>query len=188
MPVAKGMSLCRSEWLVRFQSFYDQIQLLNDAREKSETSIQNSLSNIELNKEISKEEKDTLRNPLYEALNDLREKIIRVRGTMIMGIYSAWEIALMQMSLTAQDKLEFKVKITSGPNHNRFSDYLKGIFGDQLPASIQIISTHIRELRNYLVHGSLTPNRRALINDLMGQCKYPVEKLNCEIDLLKFTL
>ncbi|MCM1072041.1 MAG: hypothetical protein NC210_08765 [[Clostridium] fimetarium] len=163
MPFAKGLSICEDERRLVLQGFTEQLNILEAAEQNQENSLKAQLYDIITDFSLTDEEKSDLKRPYQSFLQELEERHIRIRRSVFMGIYAFWELSLMEIVRT-----HFSKELLS-KNSTRMGayDYLTVIYGADLPAPVEIINTHIREFRNYLVHGSLNEDRATSINYLI---------------------
>lgn len=168
MTIAKGRTNCQSERELVLQGFYEQLKILEDSQIEQENIFKAKLYDIVSDCSLYEEEGYTLKRPWTEHLQELEERHIRIRRSVFIGLYSFWEVSLMDMANTY---IPTKVAIArNSKKSNNFgtSDYIKLIYGNTLPLSVFLIDNNVREFRNYLVHGTLTKKREALINALVN--------------------
>ena len=120
---------------------------------------------------ISEVEKPSLKHPWSNELHKLEERHIRIRRSVFIGSYSFWEVSLMNIVNTHIPAMVENARKSKKPKIFGASDYLKTIYGGKLPSSVNLIDNNIREFRNYLVHGTLTEERKLLISTLANS--YP---------------
>lgn len=99
---------------------------------------------------------------------------------MFIELYSFWEVSLMNIAETHTSSCADLKKTTSNKSKKKgVEDYLKQIYGKNFPTTVEIINKNIRELRNYLVHGSLDTYRQSLINDLANNFPDMCIQIDC---------
>ncbi len=117
--------------------------------------------------------------PFNDLLSEQEESDIRIRRTILIGLFSFWELSLKY--ICAYYKLDvagmkgIKLKKESQLKNDRIlfseNDYLKAIFHSERPNIVDVISSKIKELRNYMTHGSADKNRQAVIDSIISE--YP---------------
>ncbi len=167
MTIAKGRTNCKAERDIVHQGFCEQLEILKESQQSQENIFKAHLYDIITDYSISNEEKSTLKNPWIQQLQELEERHIRIMRSMFIGLYSFWEVSLMNIVETHISSCVDLKKSTSNKSKKMgVEDYLKQIYGKNYPTTVEVINKNIRELRNYLVHGSLNTYRQSLINDL----------------------
>lgn len=174
MPIAKGRTNCEAEREVLIQGFVDLLDLVNKSKIDNEAHIKAQLYDI--NKDnISLEEKKTNAHPFLNLLSEIEEKNIRIRRTILIGIFSFWELSLKH--LLEYHKIEVKKKEQRAikPNKEKktpifnSTDYLYTIFDKDKPDEVCLINDYIREFRNFMTHGGGDDNRFNIIASLQAQ-------------------
>lgn len=172
MAISNGRTNCQVERDFVLQGFSEQLQILKDSQVEQENVFKAHLYDIMTDYSISDDEKTSLKHPWFNELQELEERHIRIRRSVFIGLYSFWEVSLMNIAKTYRTSIIHSPKAQTNKFMNfGAGDYLGQIYGDILPPSIVIIDGNIREFRNYMVHGSLTEKRRQLIDEL--QTKNP---------------
>lgn len=171
MTIAKGRTNCQSGRDLVLKGFSEQLQILEDSQIEQENVFKAHLYDIITDYSISEVEKSSLKHPWSNELHKLEERHIRIRRSVFIGSYSFWEVSLMNIVNThIPAMVENALKSKKSKNFGA-SDYLKMIYGGKLPSSVNLIDNNIREFRNYLVHGTLTEERKLLISTLANS--YP---------------
>ena len=166
MTIAEGRTICKAERDIVLQGFAEQLQILEDSQVEQENVFKAQLYDIITNYSISDDEKSSLMYPWSNELQELEERHIRSRRSVLIGLYSFWEVSLQDIANAhIPTMVDYAHKTQKSKNFGA-SDYLKLIYGSKLPSSVNLIDNNIREFRNYLVHGTLTETRKSLINDL----------------------
>lgn len=168
MTIAKGRTICQAERNLVRQGFSEQLQILEDSQVEQENVFKAKLYDIITDLSISDDEKPSLKHSWSSELQELEERHIRIRRSVFIGLYSFWEVSLMDIANTYLSTIiQSKKTLVNKSISPGASDYLKQIYGKSLPASIVIIDENVREFRNYLVHGSLTEKRMQMIDELL---------------------
>lgn len=175
MSFAKGRTNCEAERDVIVQGFNDLLQVLKQAKNLKEIGIKSELYDIITNQSISEEEKYTQKKPFYDLLSESEDTNTRIRRTILIGLFSFWELSLkgicdyyhIDVEATKQNKSQ-KKKHSKNKTLRRISenDYLNAIFQAERPKEVSFISSTIKELRNYMTHGSADDDRKAVIDSL----------------------
>lgn len=110
--------------------------------------------------------------PFNEMLSEQEESDIRIRRTILIGLFSFWELSLKDLceyykiNVTKVKNVKKENKSKKEPNLN-VNDYLHAIFHNNRPENADLISSQIKELRNYMTHGSAGEKRKEIIDNLM---------------------
>ena len=186
MTIAKGRTNCEAERDIIVQGFYELLNELKHAKNQIEIQAKAALYDVVNDKSLSNEERLTQMRPFEELLSKQEEKDIRIRRTILIGLFSFWELSLKNLCEY------YKINITKTKNNKKESisknvykfsenDYLNAIFRDHRPKNIGLISSQIKELRNYMTHGNAGENRQAIIDNFIAT--YPdfcVSKINSD--------
>lgn len=167
MPCAKGLSICEDERRLVLQGFTEQLNILEAAEQNQENSLKAQLYDIITDFSLTDEEKSDQKRPYQNFLQELGERHIRIRRSVFMGIYAFWELSLMEIVRAHFSKEHLEQLLSKNSTRMGAHDYLTVIYGNSSPAPVEIINTHIRKFRNYLVHGSLNEDRATSINYLI---------------------
>ena len=166
MTIAKGRTNSQAERDLVLLGFSEQLQILETSQIEQENVFKARLYDIITDYSISENEKSSLKHPWSNELQELEERHIRIRRSVFIGLYSFWEVSLMDIANTHIPMMvDNDCKSKKSKNFGA-SDYLELIYGGELPSTVNLIDKNIRELRNYLVHGTLAEKRESLINDL----------------------
>ncbi len=181
MTIAKGNTSCQSERDLVLKGFSEQLQILEDSQIEQENEFKAHLYDIISDYSISEDEKSSLKHTWSNELQKLEERHIRIRCSVFIGLYSFWEVSLMEIVSSCIPNYIEELKIISNKTGNFGArDYTKLIYGANVPKSIDLINYNICELRNYMVHGSMNESRESLIDELrrshpefciVSQCK-----------------
>ena len=195
MTITKGRTNCQSERDLVLQGFSEQLQILENSQIEQENVFKARLYDIITDYSISEDEKSSLKYPWSNELQELEERHIRIRRSVLIGLYSFWEVSLMEIVRSIIPNYIEELKIISKKTRNFGArDYVKLIYGANAPKSIELINYNICELRNYMVHGSMNESRKSLIDELrrlhpefciVSQCK---ESYICSYNGLKALL
>lgn len=168
------MANCTAERDVIVQGFNDLLRVLRQAKHQKEVGIKSELYDIITNQSISEEEKDTQKKPFYDLLSESEEIDKRIRRTILIGLFSFWELSLkgicdyyhIDVEATKQNKSQKKKQPKDKTPRLSENDYLNAIFQAERPKEVSFISSTIKELRNYMTHGSADDDRKAVIDSL----------------------
>lgn len=172
MTIAKGRTNCEAERDTMVQGFHELLKVLKHAKSQTEIQAKAALYDIANDKSLSNEERWSQMRPFNEMLSEQEESDIRIRRTILIGLFSFWELSL-------KDLCEYyKINVTKAKNvkkesnskkRSNFSenDYLNAIFPSTRPENIGLISSQIKELRHYMTHGSGGEDRQAIIDNLI---------------------
>lgn len=174
MSIAKGRTNCEAERDVIVQGFNDLLQVLKQAKNLKEIGIKSELYDIITNQSISEEEKYTQKKPFYDLLSESEETNIRIRRTILIGLFSFWELSLkgicdyyhIDVEATKLNNTQKKKQSKDKTPRLSENDYLNAIFQAERPKEVGFISSTIKELRNYMTHGSADDDRKAVIDSL----------------------
>ncbi|MCM1139922.1 MAG: hypothetical protein NC453_15255 [Muribaculum sp.] len=165
------MSTNQAEREIVIQGFREQLEIVEQSQIAQEQSVKAKLYDIITDNLITEEEKHSIEFPYLKILEDLEERHIRIRRSIFIGLYSFWEVSLMNMSdcqiANSGNTVQEQTKKNLQKKRLGASDYLSIIYGENIPESVDIINNNIRELRNYMVHGSNNPKRKEAIEELM---------------------
>lgn len=172
MTIAKGRTNCEAERDTMVQGFHELLKVLKHAKNQTEILAKAALYDIANDKSLSDEERWSQMRPFNEMLSEQEESDIRIRRTVLIGLFSFWELSLkdlceyykINVTKAKKNKKENKSKRESNLSEN---DYLNAIFRDNRPEIIGLISSQIKELRNYMTHGSADQDRQEIIDNLI---------------------
>lgn len=176
MTFAKGRTNCEAERDIIVQGYTDLLKVLKQAKLQKETGIKAELYDIICDSTISHEERQTQMRPFYEDLSEQEETNRRIRRSILIGLFSFWELSLKEVCEyynldTAGGKgTKPKKKSESQKDEPHYgeNDYLKAIFHTNRPEKVELISSKIRELRNYMTHGTAGATRKVAIDTLIS--------------------
>lgn len=172
--VAKGMSSSKHERDIVLLGFREQLDVVEQSQVAQEEAVKAKLYDIITNSSACAEEIDSIKNPYLSELENIYEKHIRIRRAIFIGLYSFLEVSLADISKKAKsivkdadtmvDSMSKKAgKVSKGG----VADYLKLIYKGDLPEVAITICNNIKELRNYMVHGSMNDDRENAIKSLI---------------------
>lgn len=176
MSFAKGRTNCEAERDVIVQGFNDLLQVLKQAKNQKEIGIKSELYDIITNQSISEEEKYTQKKPFDDLLSESEESDKRIRRTIPIGLFSFWELSLKGICDYYNIDVE-AAKLNNSQKKKRSkdktpiiseNDYLNAIFQAEQPKEVGFISSTIKELRNYMTHGSVDDDRKVVIDSLIS--------------------
>lgn len=178
---AKGRSNIKAERDILFQGFRDQLKTMENALKLQETEIKAQLYDIISDLTIHDEEKNTLKKGLYETLENIEEQHIRIRRSIFIGLYSFWEISLKAIcdtpSLTGNT---FKPQEKSDKTQSIVRRYLNIIYEEKIPSTASLLNGPIRELRNYMVHGTLCKNQKNTLEKFVVEYPKFCVQISCK--------
>lgn len=177
MVVAKGRTDCEAERDTIVQGFNDLLTVLKQAKAQIEVQAKASLYDVINDKSLSKEEQYCQMVPFKDLLSEQEEADIRIRRAILIGLFSFWELSVKDIceyyNINVGDNKSIKKtpanKSTKDDQSLKLYDYVKAIFPAELPYKVHLISLYIRELRNYMTHGSATDRRQVVIENLIAE-------------------
>lgn len=164
MTIAKGCTESLAQRDIITQGFNDLLGVLNRYKNHNEIRIKAELYDIINEKSLSDEERVSQVSQFNGLLTELEEIAIRIRRTIFIGLYSFWELSLKNICEYYYMNCDRK-KSARGYSEN---DYLNAILHSDRPDKISLISIEIKELRNYMTHGSLDTKRKSIIDGLIS--------------------
>lgn len=175
MTIAKGRTDCESEREIIVQGFNDLLKVLKDAKKQTEEHAKSALYDIINEHTLSDDERWSQMKPFNDLLSEQEETDIRIRRTILIGLFSFWELSLkdicgyykLDVGMPKREKKNNKGKTPKENGFYKVNDYIKTIFPSELPNTVELISYQIRDLRNYMTHGSADEKRKGIIDKLM---------------------
>lgn len=172
MAFAKGRTNCEAERDTIVQGFQELLNELKHAKNQIEVQAKASLYDVVNDQSLSNDERWSQMRPFEELLSEQEEKDIRIRRTILIGLFSFWELSLKDLCKY------YKIKVTKTKSNKKenisqhvykFSenDYLNAVFRDYRPKNIALISSQIKELRNYMTHGCAGEDRQVIIDNFI---------------------
>ncbi len=172
MPFIKGRTNCEAERDTIVQGFHELLKVLKHAKTQTEVQAKAALYDIASDKSLSYEEQWSQMRLFNDMLSEQKEADIRIRRTILIGLFSFWELSLKDLCGY------YKINVAKAKDVNKESkskkelnlsenDYLNAIFRDNRPKNIGLISSQIKELRNYMTHGSADQDRQEIIDNLI---------------------
>lgn len=145
MSIAKGRSDREAERDVFTAGFYDLIEAAEKAKDCFETSIKARLYDIISDPGLPREEAETQSQPYIDELSEQEERDIRIRKSMLIGIYSFLETSLGALCLQKPNRKD---------KESCLSSYIRAIYGKAKPLpQLRLLNGAIRPLRNQMNHG-----------------------------------
>ncbi len=170
MAIAKGLSINQAERCVVMQGFYEQLEIAQQSQYAQESSIKAKLYDIIEDNSLEEYEKQSLKKPLISELEEIENKHIRIRCSVLIGLYSFWEVSLKAIlssqSFISSPSNKGNWQIERTPKKSKAWNYLKQIYGEDIPNTSLLIDGAIRECRNYIVHGHLSSHQEETIRIL----------------------
>lgn len=174
MTFAKGRTDCEAERDTIVQGFHELLKVLKHAKIQTEIQAKAALYDIANDKSLSDEERWSQMKPFNKMLSEQEESDIRIRRTILIGMFSFWELSLKDLceyykiNVTKVKNVKKGSKSKKEPNLNE-NDYLHAIFHNNRPEDVGLISSQIKELRHYMTHGSAGEERQEIIDNLMTE-------------------
>jgi len=170
MAIAKGLSNKHAERNVVVQGFYEQMEIAQQSQSAQEASVKIKLYDIVENNVLGEEEKRSLKKPLIDELEEIENKHIRIRRSILIGLYSFWEVSLNDI-LSSQSSIILHSNNASQRKDRTYKkskawEYLNQIYGGNIPNISLLINGAIRECRNCMVHGQLSSSQEEVIKTL----------------------
>ena len=140
MTIAKGISNNQAERNVVMQGFYEQLEIAQQSQYEQEASLKVKLYDIIEDNKLSEEEKQSLKKPLTNELEEIENKHIRIRRSILIGLYSFWEVSLN--NIVSSQSSVFQHPNNEPPQKDRISTkskawkYLKQIYGKIYPIQV----------------------------------------------------
>lgn len=167
--IANGKTNCEAERNLIAQGFSDILNVLKSAKDVIEMQAKTAIHDIINDKSIDPEERKSIIQPHYDLIKNQEETAIRICRTVLIGLFSFWELSLKDICGNYGFELSEKaVNTKSDKTKYGENDYLNAIFQSKRPQIIGLISSKIKELRNYMTHGSLEKGRQDIIDQLMA--------------------
>lgn len=173
MTIAKGRTNCEAERDTIVQGFQELLKVLKHAKNQTEIQAKAALYDIANDKSLSDEERRNQMRPFEDMLAEQEESDIRIRRTILIGLFSFWELSLKdiceyyKIKVTKATRIKKEGKSKDGPTFGD-NDYLNSIYRDNRPENVGLISSQIKALRNYMTHGSAGEERQKSIDTLMA--------------------
>lgn len=159
MVITKGKSDIEAERDLVILGFKEQINCLKDAFSQQKAALKAQLDYISPDSNFSIDEISAIERPHIEELQDIQEKHTRIRRTILIGIYSLWELSLKYIKDTKSlqsFKNDTQPSIIENKRKSIAWNYLNVIYNESIPSSSLSIDDSVRILRNYMVHGRLS--------------------------------
>lgn len=176
MTIAKGRTNCEAERDIIVQGFRELLKVLKHAQDQIEVQAKAALYDIINDKSLSDEERWSQMRPFNNMLSEQAESDIRIRRTILIGLFSFWELSIKdicehyKINVAKARDTKKGGKSKNAPKYSE-NDYLNAIFRDNRPKNVGLISSQIKELRNYMTHGSAGEGRQTIIDNLRAE--YP---------------
>lgn len=174
MTIAKGCTDCESEREIIVQGFGDLLRVLMETKKQTEEHAKAALYDIINDNTLSEEERWLQMKSFNDLLSEQEETDIRIRRTVLIGMFAFWELSLKNIceyyGIDVKSTKEPKSKNNNkSPKSERFyvNNYINAIFRLGRPDIVELIISEIKELRNYMTHGSADEKRQSIIDNLM---------------------
>ena len=159
MAIAKGQSDIKYERDLVRQGFDEQIDILKNDLFQQERQLKSQLYNIQSNSIIDNEEKFSIEKPLLAEHQNIQERHIRIRRTIMIGLYAFWELSLKAIFLLKYEIIGKQIGAVKDKTKSIAWNYLNAIYEGHIPLTALDIDSSVRVLRNHLVHGKLSKNQ-----------------------------
>lgn len=161
MAIAKGQSNIKCERDLVILGFGEQIGILKTAQYRQEAIIKAQLFDNTSDSTIDNEEKMSIDKPLLEELQKIQECHLRIRRTILIGIYTLWELSLKAIVELKHAKADGsnQIRIIKDKKKSIAWNYLNVIYEGNIPLSALDIDGSVRILRNHMVHGNLSKDQ-----------------------------
>lgn len=159
MAIAKGQSDIKYERDLVRQGFDEQIDILKNDLFQQERQLKSQLYNIQSNSIIGNEEKFSIEKPLLAEHQNIQERHIRIRRTIMIGLYAFWELSLKAIFLLKYEIIGKQIGAVKDKTKSIAWNYLNAIYEGNIPLTALDIDSSVRVLRNHLVHGKLSKNQ-----------------------------
>ena len=192
MAIAKGRSCIMVELDILKETLENMINSTESEFRDIIDSLKAELFDIEHNKSIKREVRNSLSSPFYEELDIYTSQRFISRNKLVICIYSICEATLASICKDYNYKIvkesSHNIKSMSCPNLNgrecnvkrikRTNYYLKDYLYSLNPAysidwnEAHIVSTAIKDLRNYLIHSKADVKQAEEIIDRLSKCGF----------------
>lgn len=159
MSITKGKSDIEAERDLVILGFKEQINCLKDAFSLQESALKAQLDYISGDPKSGIDEITSIEKPYIEELQSIQEQHTRIRKTILIGIYSLWELSLKSIKDTKSlqsSKNDTQLSIIENKKKSIAWNYLNEIYNESIPSSSLSIDNSVRILRNHMVHGRLS--------------------------------
>lgn len=165
--IAKGRTNIRAEIDFVYDAYDSLIKRVENSYSKDIKNLEGIVQSIEANSNIDYEEKKTELDPYLGEIETLIGQNQKAQEAIFCGIYSFWEKSLYRLCQY------YKIEVCKKNGNTNYApgiiDYLKVLLPGQLDAIPQVLLEGIREFRNYLAHGALSPKRKGIIENISPQ-------------------
>lgn len=172
MAIAKGLSINQAERCIVMQGFYEQLEVAQQSQYAQEANIKAKLYDIIEDNSLEEDEKNSLKKTLISELEEIENKHIRIRRSVLIGLYSFWEVSLKAIlssqSFISPHSNKGNLQIERTARKSKAWIYLKRIYGEDIPNTSLLIDDAIRECRNYIVHGQLSSSQEKTIRTFVA--------------------
>lgn len=179
--IAQGRNGIRAELDYKYEAYKNLLCRLHRSYEDELICLHKTIKEIQNDNKLSYEEKKDLVKP-YE--NIIEETLVEEQNSQLLlfsCVYSFWEKALQMICEYYQKKIVKKAGIKNEKEAVNYSpkvkDYLSQLLDEntisQLPKPL---IAQYDELRNYSIHGTLSPKRMEILKQL---------EINNEIELIE---
>ena len=185
MAIGEGITNCQNEREITATGFRDLLKVVQNAKNLTESNIKAILYDIITNPFDNPEEKNCQKRPLEDTLNEQEETDIRIRRAILIGLFAFWEVSIKEIceyykvpikknngqkekTWNKSENPDIKynsVKEEKKPMYNS-TDYISSIYDNDIPENVKIIDPSIKELRNFMTHGSTSEKRNQIIETL----------------------
>lgn len=184
--IAKGRSNIEADIDFMYESYESLIERIEMSYKKDIQDIKDIIQSVKEDITIDYEEKQSILRPYFDALDTLNQQNIKSKNALFCTIYSFWEISLYE--LCKYYKVEFYKKNGNINYAPRITDYLHELLNEEAIACIpKILLNELDELRNYFIHGTLSPQRKNIIKNISKEEFICIQEINGDFILKSFT-
>lgn len=145
MSIAKGKSDYENERDTFVAGFHDLIEAAEKAKKCFDDSLKADLYDLLTDSGVPRDEIETQSSPLLDLLSEQNERDIRIRKSMVIGIYSFLETSLSGLCLN---------KTVHKKDESYLATYTRAIYGNGKPLpQLKLLDKSFRPLRNQMTHG-----------------------------------
>lgn len=183
--IAKGRTDIEADIDFMYEAYKSLIDRIECSYSKDIQTLKSIVQSIETDCNIDYEEKTSLLNPYFEAIDILNTQNQKAQTALFCSIYSFWEKSLLR--LCQYYKKDIRKKDGSVNYASRITDYLKALLEGELIANIpKALLNELGELRNYFIHGTLPPQRESIIKNISPQDSISILKTYDDYVLASF--
>lgn len=167
MAIAKGRSDIKYERDLFKQGFDEQIGILKNDQFQQERDLKSQLVNIQSDSLIDNEDNSSTEKPLFDELENVQERHLRIRKTIMIGLYAFWELslkAILDLKYAKSNNAKKQVSVAKDKKRSIAWNYLNVIYEGNIPMIALDIDGSVRILKNHMVHGKLSKEQLEQFN------------------------